>query len=83
MFIGKINPKLASRSFLGYVDKEASEKKIVRDVMKHGDSAFISGTLCFSVSIEDKIERYVLLKKQLCRSEALLSLLVMLYLFDY
>lgn len=44
VFIGKItsNP---SRSFLGYVDKKASEKKIVKDVFKKGDSAFLSGDL--------------------------------------
>ncbi|KAL4715153.1 hypothetical protein ACJJTC_012200 [Scirpophaga incertulas] len=45
VFIGKINPKLASRSYLGYVDKEASEKKVVRDVFSFGDSAFISGDI--------------------------------------
>ncbi|XP_028162675.1 long-chain fatty acid transport protein 4-like [Ostrinia nubilalis] len=45
VFIGKINPKLASRAYLGYVDKEASEKKIVRDVFSFGDSAFISGDI--------------------------------------
>ncbi|CAH0404706.1 unnamed protein product [Chilo suppressalis] len=45
VFIGKINPKLASRAYLGYVDKEASEKKIVRDVFNYGDSAFISGDI--------------------------------------
>ncbi|XP_045542356.1 long-chain fatty acid transport protein 4 isoform X1 [Papilio machaon] len=44
-FIGKINPSNPSRAFLGYVDKQASEKKIVRDVFKHGDSAFISGDI--------------------------------------
>ncbi|KAM3962752.1 fatty acid transport protein isoform 2-T2 [Aphomia sociella] len=44
-FIGKINPKLASRAYLGYVDKEASEKKVVRDVFKYGDCAFISGDI--------------------------------------
>ncbi|CAH0726565.1 unnamed protein product, partial [Brenthis ino] len=43
VFIGKIKPNNPSRAFLGYVDKEASEKKIVRDVLSHGDSAFISG----------------------------------------
>lgn len=44
VFIGKItaNP---SRSFLGYVDKKASEKKIVRDVFRKGDSAFLSGDI--------------------------------------
>ncbi|XP_023952988.1 long-chain fatty acid transport protein 1 [Bicyclus anynana] len=43
VFIGKIKPNNPSRAFLGYVDKEASDKKIVRDVLSHGDSAFISG----------------------------------------
>jgi solute carrier family 27 (fatty acid transporter), member 1/4 len=44
VFIGKItsNP---SRSFLGYVDKKASEKKVIRDVFKKGDSAFLSGDI--------------------------------------
>ncbi|KAL0849044.1 hypothetical protein ABMA28_013408 [Loxostege sticticalis] len=45
VFIGKINPERASGAFLGYVDKEASEKKIVRNVFAHGDSAFISGDI--------------------------------------
>lgn len=45
VFIGKIKPNNPSRAFLGYVDKEASDKKIVRDVFTHGDSAFISGKL--------------------------------------
>ncbi|CAH2066407.1 unnamed protein product, partial [Iphiclides podalirius] len=45
VFIGKINPSNPSRAFLGYVDKQASEKKIVRDVFRHGDSAFISGDI--------------------------------------
>lgn len=30
---------------MGYVDKSASEKKIVTDVFKKGDSAFISGDI--------------------------------------
>lgn len=47
VFIGKItsNP---SRAFLGYVDKRASEKKVIRDVFKKGDSAFLSGDLLIS-----------------------------------
>ncbi|CAG5056665.1 unnamed protein product [Parnassius apollo] len=45
VFIGKIKPNNPSRAFLGYVDKQASEKKIVRDVFEHGDSAFISGDI--------------------------------------
>lgn len=45
VFIGKIVPGNPSRAFLGYVDKEASQRKIVRDVFHHGDSAFISGDI--------------------------------------
>lgn len=42
---GKIIPNNPSRAFLGYVDKTASSKKIVRDVFKKGDSAFLSGDI--------------------------------------
>lgn len=42
-FVGKINPKNPARQYLGYVDKDASEKKVVKDVFTHGDAAFISG----------------------------------------
>lgn len=45
MFIGKIIPGNPSRAFLGYVDKKASSKKIVRDVFRKGDSAFLSGDI--------------------------------------
>ncbi|XP_017773069.1 PREDICTED: long-chain fatty acid transport protein 4-like [Nicrophorus vespilloides] len=45
VFIGKIIPGNPSRAFLGYVDKEASQKKIVHDVFKKGDSAFLSGDI--------------------------------------
>ncbi|XP_026756934.1 long-chain fatty acid transport protein 4-like [Galleria mellonella] len=44
-FIGKINPNLPSRAYLGYVNKEESDKKVVRDVFTHGDCAFISGDI--------------------------------------
>ncbi|XP_061402933.1 long-chain fatty acid transport protein 4 [Musca vetustissima] len=43
VFIGKIIKGNPSREFLGYVDEKASAKKIVRDVFKKGDMAFISG----------------------------------------
>lgn len=43
VFVGKIIPNNPSRAFLGYVDEEASKKKIVYDVFKKGDSAFLSG----------------------------------------
>lgn len=45
VFVGKIIPNNPSRAFLGYVDKTASSKKIVRDVFKKGDSAFLSGDI--------------------------------------
>ncbi|XP_013200657.1 long-chain fatty acid transport protein 4 [Amyelois transitella] len=45
VFIGKISPNNPSRQYLGYVDKAASEKKVVRDVFTKGDSAFISGDI--------------------------------------
>ncbi|XP_050675511.1 long-chain fatty acid transport protein 4 [Leptidea sinapis] len=45
VFIGKISANNPSREYLGYVDKAASDKKIVKDVFTHGDSAFISGDI--------------------------------------
>ncbi|XP_072401319.1 long-chain fatty acid transport protein 4-like isoform X2 [Diabrotica undecimpunctata] len=45
VFIGKIIPNNPSRAFLGYVDEEASKKKVVHDVFHHGDSAFLSGDI--------------------------------------
>ncbi|CAK1603335.1 unnamed protein product [Parnassius mnemosyne] len=45
VFIGKISPNNPTREYLGYVDKSASEKKVVRDVFQFGDSAFISGDI--------------------------------------
>lgn len=43
VFIGKIAAGNPSRAFLGYVDKKASSKKVVRDVFRKGDAAFLSG----------------------------------------
>lgn len=45
VFIGKINPNHPSRNFAGYSDKKASEKKIIRDVFKKGDSYFNSSDI--------------------------------------
>lgn len=45
MFVGRINPKKALRSFTGYVDKQASEKKILRNVFVEGDQYFNSGDI--------------------------------------
>ncbi|XP_073987988.1 long-chain fatty acid transport protein 4-like isoform X3 [Rhodnius prolixus] len=45
VFIGKIIPSNPARAFLGYVNEKESEKKIVYDVSKKGDSAFLSGDI--------------------------------------
>jgi len=44
-FIGKIVKNHPSRGFDGYVDKEATQKKIAHDVMCKGDMWFRSGDL--------------------------------------
>lgn len=44
-FVGKINKDDPTRTFDGYVNKEATEKKIYRNVFKHGDMVFSSGDL--------------------------------------
>lgn len=45
VFIGKINLKNALNSFVGYADKSASEKKVLRDVFTKGDAFFNSGDI--------------------------------------
>jgi len=42
-FIGKIISSNPARDYLGYVNQEESDKKVIRDVFKKGDSAFLSG----------------------------------------
>lgn len=42
MAIGVIK-KDPLRRFEGYVDKKETDKKIIRDVLKKGDSAFLTG----------------------------------------
>jgi len=44
-FVGKIIEQDPTRAFDGYANKDASEKKIIRDVFKKGDAAFASGDL--------------------------------------
>ena len=44
-FVGKIVKNNPSRSFDGYVDKSATEKKIVRNVITNNDMWFRSGDL--------------------------------------
>lgn len=43
IFVGKINPKRVLNDFSGYVDRKASEQKILRDVFRKGDRVFNSG----------------------------------------
>ncbi|GLH14262.1 Luciferin 4-monooxygenase [Gryllus bimaculatus] len=45
MVIGIIDQKNVIREFHGYVDKKESEKKIICDVFKKGDKAFLSGDI--------------------------------------
>lgn len=49
-FVGRIVRNDPVRDFHGYADKKATESKIVEDVWKKGDSAFLSGTSCALVS---------------------------------
>lgn len=44
-FVGKIVKEDPTRAFDGYVNKEASEKKVYRDVYVKGDAVFASGDL--------------------------------------
>ena len=44
-FVGKIVKNHPSRGFDGYVDKRATERKIVKNVLKKGDMWFRSGDL--------------------------------------
>jgi solute carrier family 27 fatty acid transporter 1/4 len=48
IFIGKISAHHPVRSFAGYADKKASEKKILRNVFREGDSYFNSNDLLVS-----------------------------------
>ena len=45
LFIGKISLNKIIGQFLGYVNKEASEKKLLRNVFKPGDVFFNSGDI--------------------------------------
>lgn len=42
--VGKIRAD-AGQSYPGYVNDEATKKKIITNVLRHGDSAFLSGDL--------------------------------------
>jgi solute carrier family 27 fatty acid transporter 1/4 len=43
MSVGLISSSNAVRDFHGYVDRKASSRKIIYDVFKKGDRAFLSG----------------------------------------
>ncbi|XP_043476759.1 long-chain fatty acid transport protein 4-like isoform X1 [Leptopilina heterotoma] len=45
MFIGLIKQGNASREFNGYLDEEASKKKIIENVFVKGDKAFLTGDI--------------------------------------
>ncbi|XP_052125714.1 long-chain fatty acid transport protein 4, partial [Frankliniella occidentalis] len=45
MFIGLISNRDPTREFHGYVDKEASKKKVIEDVFVKGDKYFLTGDI--------------------------------------
>ena len=47
-FVGKIVQNHPSRGFDGYVDKTATDQKIIGDVLRRGDSYFRSGDLLYA-----------------------------------
>ena len=47
-FVGVIQSNHPVREFSGYSDKESTEKKILRNVWKHGDTCFRSGDILVS-----------------------------------
>jgi hypothetical protein len=53
MFVGLISSSNAIRNYHGYVDKEASSKKILHNVFKMGDRAFLSGK--YQINIVGKL----------------------------
>jgi hypothetical protein len=50
-----------SRGFDGYVDKKATEKKIVRDVLRKGDMYFRYLNLTYWFKIQISMYRYLTL----------------------
>jgi len=47
-FVGKIIKGSPSRAFDGYIDQEATKKKILKDVLRKGDMYFRSGDLIYA-----------------------------------
>lgn len=45
MFVGAIKQNDPTRQYHGYLNKEESQSKIIYNVFKHGDQAFVSGKL--------------------------------------
>ena len=45
MFVGMIVQNHPIRDFHGYADKNATKKKVARDVFRKGDAAFLSGDI--------------------------------------
>lgn len=45
MLIGEIINSDPTKDYIGYVDEKATESKILHDVFKKGDKAFMSGQL--------------------------------------
>lgn len=54
ILIGAISKRKAVNQFTGYADKEATEKKIMRNVFKKGDEYFNSG----DILIRDELGYY-------------------------
>jgi solute carrier family 27 fatty acid transporter 1/4 len=52
--VGKIDFRKVATHFNGYADDGATEKKILRDVARHGDAAFNTG----DVLVEDEYGYY-------------------------
>lgn len=49
MFVGAIKQNDPTRQYHGYLNKEESQSKIIYNVFKHGDQAFVSGKLWMGV----------------------------------
>lgn len=45
MMVGKIREHVALSNFVGYLDREATAKKVLHDVFNSGDRYFLSGTV--------------------------------------
>ena len=54
MYVGIIKSGL--QAFSGYADKKASNKKILRDVLKKGDAAYVSGLYIGSLTTVPDID---------------------------